>query len=63
MTDRILTEEEAEKLAESFWDTPPRYEGDAEQFNTLYASHRLLQKRVTTLEITVGWYEAKHPND
>ena len=29
----------------------------------IIASHRLLQKRVKELETTIGWYEAKHPND
>ena len=57
MTDRVLTEEEVTVLGRlsTPWDSITRRE--------VIASHRLLQKRVKELETTIGWYEAKHPND
>ena len=60
MTDRVLTEEYVDSLALTHKNRRPwRPTWTAK----LIASHRLLQKRVAELETTIGWYEAKHPND
>ena len=63
MTDRVLTETQLMEteafLAKRFDWTPEEWTGLA----ALTTSHRLLQQRVKELETTIGWYEAKHPND
>ena len=56
MTDRVLTDDAVQLIITSRRSIP----GD---ICDLIISHRLLRERVTELETTVGWYEAKHPND
>ena len=56
MTNRVLTDDAVQRIISSRRSIP-------EDIADLIVSHRLLQERVTELETTIGWYEAKHPND
>ena len=61
MTDRVLTERYFLSLVKGYESKNGAWRSS--WTGKLLASHRLLQKRVTELETTIGWYEAKHPND
>ncbi len=66
MTDRVLTEAEIlgyEKGRGSVVMPGVGRVHPPHVVKEVCVSHRLLQERVTELETTIGWYEAKHPND
>ena len=61
MTDRVMTERYFLSLVKTYESKNSAWRRS--WTGKLLASHRLLRERVTELETTIGWYEAKHPND
>ena len=63
MTDRILTPDEVREGLALSKEISQKHAINADTFQRLCRNYLTLWDEREKLETTIGWYEAKHPND